>query len=87
MFFSIDKLLYLITFNTLLYIPLKKRLVFNFDDIKDQLIHGMIDNIEGITSSPKLVNGNQFLLLVFDKNFRMYGRQLNPFILMKITTK
>ena len=69
------------------YVPLKKRLVFDFNDIKHQLTQGIIDNIEGIAFGPKLVNGNQSLLLVSDNNFQAFGLQLNQFILMEISTK
>jgi hypothetical protein len=69
------------------YIPLKKRLVFDFNDIKHQLTQGIIDNIEGITLGPKLASGNQSLLLVSDNNFQAFGEQLNQFILMEIPTK
>jgi hypothetical protein len=66
------------------FIPLKKRLVFNFEDIKNQLTAGIIDNIEGITFGPKLANGNQSLLLISDDNFQLYGKQLNQLILLEI---
>lgn len=68
------------------YIPLKKRLIFNFDDIKENLTEGIVDNIEGITFGPKLANGNQSLLLVSDDNFQLYGKQLNQIILLEIQT-
>ena len=66
------------------FIPLKKRLLLNFEDVKEQLTDGIIDNIEGITFGPKLANGNQSLVLVADDNFQIYGRQLNQFILLEI---
>ena len=66
------------------YIPLKKRLLFNFEAVKNQLTDGIIDNIEGITFGPKLANGNQSLILVSDDNFQIYGKQLNQFILLEI---
>ncbi|MDG2356837.1 MAG: esterase-like activity of phytase family protein [Polaribacter sp.] len=69
------------------YIPLRKRLLFNFDTIKNKLTNGIIDNIEGITLGPILANGNQSVLLVSDNNFQTYGRQLNQFILLEISTK
>jgi hypothetical protein len=69
------------------FIPLKKRLVFNFEDIRDQLTEGIIDNIEGITFGPKLANGNQSLILVSDDNFQFYGKQLNQFVLLEIKSK
>lgn len=66
------------------YTPLNKKLLLDFNDIKDQLTESIIDNIEGITFGPKLENGNQTLLLVSDDNFQAYGRQLNQFILLEI---
>jgi hypothetical protein len=68
------------------FISLKKRLVFNFEDAKDNLTKGIIDNIEGITLGPKLPNGNQSLILIADDNFQVYGKQLNQFILLEIQT-
>jgi len=66
------------------FIPLKKRLLFDFSAIENQLTQGIIDNIEGITYGPKLSNGNQSLVLVSDDNFQLYGTQLNQFILIEI---
>lgn len=66
------------------YIPLKKRLIFNFEEVKEQLTAGVIDNIEGIAFGPRLTNGRQSLILVSDDNFQVYGKQLNQFILMEI---
>ncbi len=66
------------------FIPLKKRLLLNFNDIKNKLTDGIVDNIEGITLGPKLANGNQSLVLVADDNFQIYGKQLNQFILLEI---
>ncbi|WP_088323415.1 esterase-like activity of phytase family protein [Polaribacter tangerinus] len=66
------------------YIPLKKRLLLNFDTEKEKLSHQFIDNIEGITLGPVLENGNPSLLLVSDDNFQLYGKQLNQFILLEI---
>ena len=69
------------------FIPLKKRLVLNFEDIKGELTEGIIDNIEGLTFGPKLTNGNQSLVLVADDNFQLYGKQLNQLILLEIENK
>ncbi|TXD47254.1 esterase-like activity of phytase family protein [Polaribacter sp. IC073] len=66
------------------FAPLKKRLLINFEDLKDKLTDGIIDNIEGITFGPILENGNQSLLLVSDDNFQVYGKQLNQFILLEM---
>ena len=69
------------------FVPLKKRLLLDFDTCKDKLTEGVIDNIEGITFGPKLANGNQSLLLVSDDNFQIYGKQLNQLILLEIENK
>lgn len=69
------------------YTPLKKRLLINFEDIKDSLTEGIIDNIEGIAFGSVLENGNRSLLLVSDDNFQLYGKQLNQFILLEIITE
>ncbi|WP_420553144.1 esterase-like activity of phytase family protein [Tenacibaculum aiptasiae] len=69
------------------YVPLKKELLFDFNNVKNQLGEGFIDNIEGITLGPKLSNGNQSLILVADDNFQVYGKQLNQFLLLEIVDK
>tara|TARA_B110000902_G_scaffold148047_1_gene170709 strand:- start:2493 stop:3575 length:1083 start_codon:yes stop_codon:yes gene_type:complete len=69
------------------YKVLKKRLLIDFEDLKNKLTAGIIDNIEGITFGPILENGNQSLLLVSDDNFQLYGKQLNQFILLELATK
>ncbi|CAM1347066.1 esterase-like activity of phytase family protein [Tenacibaculum insulae] len=66
------------------YIPLKKELLFDFTSIQNQLTDNIIDNIEGITLGPKLLNGNNSLILVSDDNFQVYGKQLNQFLLLEI---
>jgi hypothetical protein len=66
------------------YQPLKKRLLIDFDSVKDRLTDGVIDNIEGISLGPILENGNRSLVLVSDDNFQMFGKQLNQFILLEI---
>ncbi|PQJ74691.1 esterase-like activity of phytase family protein [Polaribacter gangjinensis] len=68
------------------FTPLKKRLLFDFDTVKQFLTDGIIDNIEGISLGPKLKNGNQSLILVADDNFQLYGKQLNQLILLEIKT-
>ena len=68
------------------FTPLKKRLLFDFDAVKESLTDGIIDNIEGITIGPTLKNGNQTLLLVADDNFQTFGKQLNQLILLEIKT-
>jgi hypothetical protein len=69
------------------FIPLKKRLIIDFEQIKNRLTNGVIDNVEGITLGPILENGNPSLVLVSDDNFQMYGKQLNQFILLEIVKK
>lgn len=69
------------------FIPLKKRLLLNFEEVKNKLTDGIVDNIEGITFGPKLANGNQSLILVSDDNFQVYGKQLNQFILLEISNQ
>lgn len=76
--------LYIDYLNEKSYVPLQKELVFDFENIKDQLTEKTVDNIEGITFGPILPNGNQSLLLVSDDNFQVYGKQLNQFILLEI---
>jgi hypothetical protein len=66
------------------FTPLKKRLLFDFDTVKQSLTDGIIDNIEGISLGTKLKNGNQSLILVADDNFQLYGKQLNQLILLEI---
>ena len=69
------------------FTALKKRLLFDFEDLKSELTEGIIDNIEGITFGPVLENGNQSLVLVSDNNFQAYGKQLNQLILLEIVTE
>ena len=67
-----------------IFIPLKKKLLIDFDSFKTNLTDKIIDNIEGITFGPKLANGNKSLILISDDNFQIYGKQLNQFILLEI---
>ena len=69
------------------YIPLKKKLLFDFASVKNVLTDKIIDNIEGITFGPILSNGNRSLILVSDDNFQVYGKQLNQFLLLEIEEK
>tara|TARA_B110001454_G_scaffold202723_1_gene210042 strand:+ start:1322 stop:2407 length:1086 start_codon:yes stop_codon:yes gene_type:complete len=66
------------------FISLKKRIIFDFEDVRDKLTKGIVDNIEGVTFGPKLANGNQSLILVSDDNFQLYGKQLNQIVLLEI---
>jgi len=66
------------------YIPTKKELVFNFENVRHLLTNNSIDNIEGITFGPILANGNKTLILISDNNFNKLGKQQNQFILLEI---
>ena len=66
------------------FTSLRKRLIFDFEEVRGQLTKGIVDNIEGVTFGPKLANGNQSLILVSDDNFQLYGKQLNQIILLEI---
>ncbi|GLB54066.1 3-phytase [Neptunitalea chrysea] len=65
----------------------KKKLIFDFKSIKNQLTDGIVDNIEGMCFGPVLPNGNQSLILVSDNNFNSFGKQLSQIILMEIKTQ
>jgi hypothetical protein len=80
-------ILSLYALKNLKYQPLKKRLLIDFESVKDKLTDGVIDNIEGISLGPILENGNRSLVLVSDDNFQIYGKQLNQFILLEIVKK
>ena len=69
------------------YIPAKKTLLLDFENYKDKLTNGSIDNIEGMTFGPTLFNGNKSLILVADNNFNNLDPQLNQFILLEIAKK
>jgi hypothetical protein len=81
---SVTNVLEIDALKTSEFIPFKKTLLFNFEDIKNQLTDKIIDNIEGITFGPLLPNGNKSLLLISDDNFQVYGKQLNQFILLEL---
>jgi len=66
------------------YTKVTKKLLFNFEDIRDELTKGIVDNIEGITFGPDFENGNRSLVVVADNNFSLYGPQLNQFILFEV---
>jgi len=66
------------------FFPAKKKLLLNFENLRDKLTDNSIDNIEGITFGPKLSNGHQSLILVSDNNFNTLGKQFNQFILLEL---
>ncbi|MFH6768547.1 esterase-like activity of phytase family protein [Gaetbulibacter aquiaggeris] len=66
------------------FIAAKKKLLLNFENLRDKLTDNSIDNIEGITLGPKLSNGHQSLILVSDNNFNILGKQFNQFILLEL---
>jgi hypothetical protein len=68
------------------YVPARKELLFDFENVRDKLTNNSIDNIEGITFGPTLPNGNKTLLLVADNNFNRLEKQLNQFILLEIVS-
>jgi hypothetical protein len=69
------------------YMPAKKTLLLDFENYRDKLTNGSIDNIEGMTFGPTLFNGNKSLILVADNNFNNLDPQLNQFILLEIAKK
>lgn len=70
--------------STASFTPVTKTLLFDFNDIRDQLTGGIVDNIEGITFGPMLENGHRSLLVVADNNFSSFRPQLNQFILFEV---
>lgn len=66
------------------YIPAKKTLLFNFETIRNQLTHGVVDNIEGITFGKTLANGNKTIVVVSDNNFNKFNPQLNQLIVFEV---
>ncbi len=66
------------------YVPMKKKLLLDFQSCKEKLSAGVIDNIEGISFGPRLENGNRSLLLIADDNFQKFGKQYNQIILLEI---
>lgn len=69
------------------YNPATKKLLFDFDSVRDRLTKGVIDNIEGITFGKKLKNGHKTLVLVSDNNFSKFGSQLNQIIVLEYMSK
>ena len=69
------------------YAKARKKLIFNFKSVKDQLTDKIVDNIEGMTLGPVLENGEQTLLLVSDNNFNSFAKQITQVILMQINFK
>ena len=69
------------------YQPASKKLLFNFESIRNKLTNGIIDNIEGITFGKTLKNGNKTLIVVSDNNFNSKGFQLNQIIVFEVIEK
>ncbi|WP_339646597.1 esterase-like activity of phytase family protein [uncultured Salegentibacter sp.] len=65
----------------------EKRLVFDFKSVKNFLTEETIDNIEGMTFGPDLLNGKKSLLLVSDDNFSSFSDQITQFILLELEIK
>jgi len=63
---------------------LKKKLILNFNTVKNQFPSRQVDNIEGMCWGPKLKNGNKTLVFVADNNFNLYGKQLNQFLAFEV---
>ena len=61
-----------------------KKLLLDFENVRDKLTNNSIDNIEGITFGPILSSGNRTLILVADNNFNRMEKQLNQFILLEL---
>lgn len=51
------------------YQHVKKTLLFDFEDIRDQLSQQRVDNIEGMAFGPDLPNGHRTIVMVSDNNF------------------
>lgn len=66
------------------YAPAIKKLLFNFESVRNELTKGIVDNIEGLTFGKVLKNGNKSLILVSDNNFNQFGIQLNQFIVFEV---
>ena len=58
-----------------------KKLLFDFETIRDRLTANIIDNIEGMTFGPLLPDGSHSLLLVSDNNFNPSAIQINQVLL------
>ncbi len=66
------------------YIPAKKTLLFDFENIRSKLTSGTVDNLEGITFGKTLENGNRTLVVISDNNFNKFSKQLNQVIVLEI---
>ncbi len=61
-----------------------KKLLFDFETIRNRLTNETVDNIEGITFGPNFENGSRSLVLIADNNFNTFGPQLNQFIVLEL---
>ncbi|MDH7446713.1 esterase-like activity of phytase family protein [Aquimarina sp. 2201CG14-23] len=66
------------------YTKATKTLLFEFEDIRNQLTNGIVDNIEGITFGPTLIDGSKSLVVVSDNNFNAFLPQLNQLIVFRV---
>lgn len=65
----------------------QKKLLFDFNAIKNELTDNIIDNLEGITFGPTLANGNPTLVIISDNNYSSWTQQMNQIILLEIIEK
>lgn len=63
------------------YIAVEKELLLTVNDLT---LTNPVDNIEGMSWGPKLVNGNRTLVLVSDDNFGLFGTQVNQFLAFEV---
>ncbi|WP_299223355.1 esterase-like activity of phytase family protein [uncultured Aquimarina sp.] len=66
------------------YTKATKTLLFEFDNIRNQLTNTIVDNIEGITFGPVLSDGSKSLVVISDNNFNAFLPQLNQLIVFKV---
>ncbi len=65
-------------------IPAKKKLLLDFQDLKEELTGNRVDNLEGLALGPVLPTGNQSLVVISDNNFNSVIEQLNQVIVLEI---
>jgi hypothetical protein len=62
--------------------PMPKKLLLDLSDLGLTL-----DNIEGMTFGPRLVDGSRTLILVSDNNFNRNGRQFTQFLAFRLSPR